>query len=101
MASRLELDALLRALIPEGTVYYQPGSNITMSYPCIVYERDYSNAQHADNAPYRQTWRYQVTLIGRKPDNPLVDKLVMLPKCLYVRHFETSQLHHDVFNIYY
>lgn len=72
-----------------------------MVYPAIVYERDFLDTQHADNAPYRQKKRYQVTIIDRDPDSPYPDKVAELPLCTFVRHFKADNLNHDIYSLYF
>ena len=61
MGQRSDLHEILREIMGNGNVYFQPPSNIQMKYPAIVYERDYSDTQFAGNSPYSHTWRYQLT----------------------------------------
>lgn len=82
-------------------VYFQPPSNIQMTYPCIVYERDTGDTQFADNNPYIFKLRYQITVIDRNPDSPIPAKIAELPMCTMDRHFVSDNLHHDVFNCYF
>lgn len=72
-----------------------------MVYPAIVYERDFLDTQHADNAPYRQKKRYQVTIIDRDPDSPYPDAVAKLPLCTFVRHFKADNLNHDIYSLYF
>lgn len=96
---RLQLQAVLEAITPN--VYFQPPPSLAMVYPCIVYNRDFSNTQFADNLPYRRKKRYQVTIIDQNPDSVIPDKVADLPMCLFERHFTAGNLHHDVYNIYF
>jgi hypothetical protein len=98
---RLELQSLLEELLGSDQVYFQPPTNIIMTYPCIVYHRDTANTQFSDNNPYRHTKRYQVTVIDRNPDSEIPDKVAKLPMCLFNRFFTAGNLNHDVFNLYY
>jgi hypothetical protein len=98
---RKALNDLFKALLGNDNVYFQPPDNVTMAYPCIVYERDDVDIKSADNRPYTVTKRYQVTLIDPNPDSDVVDKLLDLPQSEYQRHFATSNLNHDVFVLYY
>jgi hypothetical protein len=82
-------------------VYFQPPPNDKIEYPCIVYSRDDSDVKHAGNNPYSFTWRYQVTLIDRDPDSPVLDKLAALPLCDFNRSFKANNLNHDVFTLYF
>lgn len=100
---RLEFQAILEALGGSDieAVYFQPGPNVVMKKPCIVYERDNASTKSADNLPYLWRQRYQVTIISQDPDNPVIKKLTALPLSSYSRHFATSDLNHDVVVIYY
>lgn len=105
MAERLALQSKLELEIIEsgvsGVVYFQPPEDVRMVYPCVVYHRDSASYSHADNNPYRFEQRYELTVIDRASDSPIVDRIKMLPKTFYVRGFESDGLHHDIFNIYF
>lgn len=81
-------------------VYFQPPSNKTLEYPCLVYELDDILKRSADNGPYSMFDRYQVTFIRHDPDSPIIQMLMGLPHSSFSRHFATSGLNHDVFVIY-
>lgn len=99
---RLQLHEILVELVgEEWTVYFQPPSNITMTYPCIRYERDSAETQFAGNRPYRYTKRYQVMVIDKDPDSLIPDKIAGLPMCVFDRHYKVDKLNHDVFNLYF
>jgi hypothetical protein len=99
---RQQLHDLLKSIIGSGgKVYFQPGTNTTMAYPCIVYQRDMADTKFADNSPYRHTKRYSVTYIDQNPDSEVYDKIANLPMCLFERHFTAEDLNHDVFNLYF
>lgn len=100
MGRRLELQAILEAIVPN--VYFQPPDNIMMQYPCIVYGRDLGAYKaFADNTGYRLVPRYQVTLISRDPDHPGFDQLGLMPLCSHLRSFVADGLTHDVFELYH
>lgn len=99
MGQRLQLQTLLKTLAEN--VYFQPPSNISLVYPCIVYSRDYAETLFADNSPYRHTKRYQVTVIDRNPDSDIPDKVAKLPLSAYDRNFVVDNLNHDVFRLYF
>jgi len=99
MAQRQQLQALLKALC--DNVYFQPPSNVTMQYPCIVYQRDTADSRFAGNKLYRYTKRYRVTFISRDPDDDVPDKIAALPLCSFDRSFVADNLHHDVFRLYF
>jgi len=99
MGQRLQLQSLLEGFSEH--VYFQPPSNVQMQYPCIVYERDTTDTEFADNVPYRHTKRYQVTVIDLDPDSAIPDKIAALPSCRHERFFVANNLNHDVFNLYF
>jgi hypothetical protein len=101
MGQRLDLQEILEDILESPNVYFQPPPNVTMQYPCIVYGRDGASRISADNAGYRRVQRYQVTYIDRDPDNPVVEKLGLLPLCTDSRSFVADGLNHDVFELYY
>jgi hypothetical protein len=101
MGSRLDLQALLASLLGTGNVYFQPPENLKVSYPAIVYNRDFQNARFADNLPFHRTIRYQVTVIDRDPDSLIPKKVAELPMSTFVRHFTTDNLNHDVYDVYF
>jgi hypothetical protein len=101
MARRHLLQSLLEALLGSRNVYFQPPESLKMSYPAIVYERDYAVSAFAGNKPYRHTKRYQVTVIDGDPDSEIPDKVASLPLCRFSRHFVADNLNHDVYNLFF
>lgn len=102
MGRRQELNQKLVSLLGPGvTVYFQPRENIVLSYPCVVYERDGLSRSFADNSPYRDKTRYQVTIIDRNPDSEIPSKVASLPLTNFVRFFVVDNLNHDIYSLYY
>jgi hypothetical protein len=102
MAPRQNLHSVLTGICENA--YFQPPSNVQMQFPCIVYERDGSNARefkYADNGLYRLVKRYQVTVIDRNPDSELPDLVEELPMCQFDRFFAADNLNHWVLNLFY
>src|SRR4051794_13470025 len=99
MGSRLELQAVLEAIVEP--VYFQAPTGTEMQYPCVLYERDQSHTVFADNRPYSRTKRYLVTVVDRNPDSELPDLVEALPLCTFSRAFETENLHHWVFTLFF
>jgi len=97
--TRVDLQDLLEGITP--TVYFQPPSDQQMTYPCIVYQRYQSDTKFANNSPYRNTKRYQVTVISRDPDDVIPGKVANLPMCLFNRFFAVNSLNHDVYDLYF
>lgn len=100
MASRLELQSKLEAILGTRNVYFQPPPSIQMKYPAIVYERSNIRNTFANNAVYNQKTGYRVTVIDKNPDSEYVTKVSQLPLCSFVSHFESDNLNHDVFTIF-
>lgn len=91
-------------------VYFQPPSNITLHYPCVVYKRDGDKPVYADNGKYLDQWSYQLIVIDQDPissrinaegTKTIIDAISELPKCSYIRHYVVDNLNHDMFKIYY
>lgn len=99
MAQRLQLQSLLELITPR--VYFQPPPNVDLEYPCIVYMRDGSRAEFAENGLYLHTKRYMVTVIDRNPDSSLPDKVEEMPLCSFDRFYATENLNHHVFNLFF
>jgi hypothetical protein len=98
---RSELQDILEGVLGSTNVYFQPPPSLAMVYPCIVYKRDLSKTEFADNAPYSHTLRYQVTVIDRDPDSFIPTKVAALPMCLFNRFYTADGLNHDVFNLFF
>lgn len=83
------------------SVYYQPPSNSKMSYPCIVYEPVDASTNYADNGPYINHIRYQVTLITKDPDPESFEALLnRLPYGSFRNKTTSENLHNFVFYCY-
>lgn len=98
---REELHQILKNVLGSDYVYFQPPNNLTMNYPCIVYNRGRASSEFADNRLYRYVKNYEVLVIDRDPDSKIPDKVAELPMCLHERWYAVDNLNHDVFNIYF
>jgi hypothetical protein len=101
MGARLELQTLLAGVQNGLSVYFQPPTNVTMSYPAIVYNRDYREVSYADNFPYAWRTRYQITVIDPDPDSLIPDIVAQFPLTKFVRHYTTESLNHDIYDMYF
>jgi hypothetical protein len=99
MAPRLQLHDVLTEICDDA--YFQPPNNISLNYPCILYQRAGSSSDHADNELYRHAKQYQVTVIDRNPDSELPDQVEGLPLCSFDRFFAADNLNHWVLNLFY
>lgn len=101
MAQRLELQAILVAILGSSNVYFQPPPTLKMQYPCIIYKRDRLNTIFADNKPYKNKTRYQVTVVDPNPDSIIHEKVALLPMCSYERFYTADNLNHDVLDLFF
>ena len=99
MAPRLRLQSLLEEMADH--VYFQPPGNVLMQFPCIIYSRDGSSEDHANNELYRHAKRYQITVIDRNPDTELADKVEALRYSSFERSFAADDLNHYVFSLFF
>ena len=99
MASRLTLQEYFETLT--NNVYFQPPVNTKMSYPAIRYRRQTIDNIHADDNPYHQERAYEVIVIDKNPDSPIVDEISKMSMCRYVRHYTADGLNHDIFIVYW
>lgn len=101
MADRLELHSVLQELLGSSNVYYQPPESIKMQYDAIRYSKKTIDSKYANNRKYSMIDCYEIIVISRLPDNPVIKKLLSLPYCSYDRHYVADNLHHDVLTIYW
>lgn len=101
MGTRLELQSVLEDLQDDVNVYFQPPPNVQMTYPAVVYNRDYQAATFADNLLYSRKTRYQITVIDADPDSLIPEAVANLPMTTYIRHYTTANLNHDIYYTYF
>ena len=101
MVSRIDLQRKLESLLGTRNVYYQSPESVKMEYPAIRYSKEDIFVNHANDKSYKHKKRYEITVIDKKPDNPVIDKILSLPMCTYDRHYTSDNLHHDVMSLYY
>lgn len=101
MADRLDLHELLKEMLGSDHVYYRPPENTKMVYPAIKYSKEGIDTEHANDGKYLMRDQYQLIVIAKLPDHPVIKKLLELPYCSYERHYIADNLNHDVLRIYY
>lgn len=101
MADRIDLQKLLEELLGSENVYYLPPENTKMKYPAIKYSKKDITSKYANNAKYSMMDCYELIVISKLPDNPVIKKLLKLPYCSYDRYYIADNLNHDVLTIYY
>lgn len=101
MASRLDLHEILCGVLNSRSCYFQPPSSVRMKYPAIRYSIKDVEKRSADDIAYRKLPCYELILIDKNPDSEFIEKLLDLPYCSYDRHYESDNLNHDVFTLYF
>lgn len=101
MSRRLELHNLLEEKLGEKHVYYQPPETLKIEYPAIIYSKSTINKRMANDSAYNLNTRYEVIVVDKRPDNPVIEELLTLPYCSYDRSYKSDNLNHDVLTIYY
>lgn len=95
-----ELQSTFEELLGSRNVYYNPPASVQMRYDAIVFTRSGIENTFANNYVYGQKHRYEVTIITRDPDAPVIDKVSKLPMCSFGSHFVSDNLHHNIFTLY-
>lgn len=101
MSQRDDLQILLERLLGSRNVYYQPPNSVKMKYAAIRYKKSDIQGRYADNFMYSHMTRYEIIVIDKEPDNPVIKKLLELPYCSYERYYPADGFHHDVLTLYY
>ena len=101
MADQPKLQSLLEELLESENVYYMPPEDTKMQYPAIRYAKSTIRKIHANDGGYSMKDAYELTVIAKLPDHPVIKKLLALPYCSFSRHYVASNLNHDVMIIYY
>lgn len=102
MGSRLKLHEEFCAILETNNVYFQPPASVKMNYPCIRYSKSNIDTKYADDKIYKNTNRYEITVIDRDPDSKIPDKILQhFPMCRFDRPFTADNLNHTVLTLYY
>ena len=102
MASWSDLRTDLIRITGLKNVYYQPPSNVKMSYPCIRFKLESVDEMYASNKLYRTMVKYQIIYITNKVNDDIITLLPSeLRYCTFDRPYSSDNLYHYVFNIFY
>lgn len=98
--SRIELNADLHEICPN--VYFQPPSNLRLTYPCIIYKLDNLNVRFANNGTYHYMDEYSLTYITRDPDDENIRKIPLaLPYCTMTNTATADNIRNYYYRLYY
>nr|DAU82555.1 MAG TPA: tail completion protein [Caudoviricetes sp.] len=95
-------DCIQKAIAKTGesySLYYNPTEQTTLKYPCILYRRKAIRQRHADNIRYHTHEEYQITVIDKRVDTPVVDALLDEQYCYYNSEFVNSNMIHTILTI--
>lgn len=101
---RLSLQTELEEVMNgSGKVYYLPEANVTIKYPCIIYELSNEDFLRANNRPYHSFDSYDVTIIDRDPTSDIPERLVRhgFSGIRFDRRYLSDNLYHTVYKICY
>lgn len=96
-----QLQSKLEELLGSSNVYYQPPETLRMNYTAIRYHKKRIDSRFANNAVYTKLNCYELIVIAREPDDPVIDKILALPYCVHDRNYQADNLEHDVFTLFY
>lgn len=100
MGTRQGLHSELLKFIPN--VYFQPPSNIQMSYPCIVYNKAGKYNLMGNDELYFSMQEYRLMLIERDPDSTVADEIVKhFRNCRIDQYYTVNNLNHTTLELYY
>jgi hypothetical protein len=101
MADRLDFQSVLEELLGSRNVYYQPPESTKMQLDAIRFSKKNIDTKYANNAKYSMMDCYDVIVIAKRPDHPVIKKLLALPYSSWDRHYVADNLNHDVLTIYF
>lgn len=101
LRTRLELHDILKKLPSVEHVYYTPPTDVSMNYPCLLYNLSSMLVRHADNVPYLGAKRYSLTWIDEDPDTVVPSYILDLPYCSFDRSYVADGLYHFVFTLFF
>lgn len=100
MKTRDEIQSMLEEILGSKNVYFQPPTNTSIKYPCIVYKFVRFNVTPADNKPYLVTGRWDIHHMYKNPKNDLKEKFVFeVPFCSFDRRIVTEGVYNDYYFI--
>lgn len=98
---REDLQTLLEELLESSNVYYKTPMSLAMRYPAIKYKKSRFDVKHASDIKYASMTCYELIVIAKQVDHPVIEKLMELPYCSYDRQYVADNLNHDVLTLYW
>ena len=98
---RTALQADLESIPGIKKVYFQPPSNVTIQYPCIIYSFDDMRNVTAANKDYLERDKYTVALLTKDPfPNEMLSLIKNIPYSSFDRQYSSDNIHHFVYTIH-
>ena len=94
--TRLTLHQTLVDLLGSNNVYYNPPETQKMSFPCITYTLANISDIKADNLKYIDYKTYKITVVSKKPDHPVIKKILNLEMTRFSAQYTKNGYYHDV-----
>lgn len=102
MGTRLELHEQLCDILGSRCAYFQPPTNLRMTYPCIRYSGSGVDAKKANDHLYVYTNRYEGIVIDYNPDSEIaLNILKHFSMCNLGASYVADNLYHFPFTLYY
>lgn len=100
MGKRLELHDELLEFLPNA--YYQPPSNIQLTYPCIIYNKSGKSSRYGNNNIYIGNQQYNLIVIDRNPDSTVADDIEKhFTHCAITGNYVVDNLNHTSLTLFY
>lgn len=78
-------------------LYFQPPSDVRLSYPCIVYTKMALSNLKANDGNYISRIGYQITVIENDPDSNVAFEMIRdNPTWVWSSHFVQDNLNHTI-----
>lgn len=101
LKNRIDLHELLCLILGSRNAYFQPPPSIKIKYPAIVYSRSDIQNNFADDSVYAQNRFYTIIVIDKDPESRISEEVSKLPKCRFDRSYQSDNLNHDVYRLYF
>ena len=96
------LDKKLREVLKEHcyALYYNSTSNTKITYPCVIYKLSDKQSRFADDVMYFHRDIYQVTVISKLPDSPVVEDIMeKFQNVTFDSNYVIDNLYHSILTI--
>lgn len=83
-------------------VYYQPPTNVSLQYPCIVYRSTGTNTAYANNEPYYYVYEFEIVVMSMDPEFQLpYDILNGISYTSITSQYQRDNIYHTAIRLAY